>query len=133
MWTPDYRFGPANILCQSREKAESYNKLHLFQQTQFSKKKDTSYVWEIDVGNKHFYIDGLRVIRDNPLRYVNGVLTKEQRKKVNVEPYQYDKKISYWANPYGDHIALLRMYKAYRIRKYDTIKKINCINSRICF
>lgn len=57
--------------------------------------KDTSYCWEVDTSQGSFYIDAKKVIKNNPLRYINGAMTKIQKKKVNVESYQYNKKIFY--------------------------------------
>lgn len=65
----------------------------LLSKKQYNKLKDKSYVWEIDTPKGVIYHDGKFIKRNNILRYVNGVKSKNQ--KENVEAYQYNKTIRY--------------------------------------
>jgi hypothetical protein len=62
---------------------------------QFQRTADTSYVWEVSARGKNVYVDARRRVANNPLRYVNGAIFKRQKKKVNVEMYQYGQKVFY--------------------------------------
>jgi hypothetical protein len=67
----------------------------LLNENQRNKLKDDGYVWVIDIDGKEMFIDGKPVKKNNKLRYVNGAKTKEQKKLVNVDSYQYNKQIRY--------------------------------------
>lgn len=62
---------------------------------QYQKQENDDYIWEVNDKNKIFYIDARPIKNNNKLRYVNGAKTKLQKKKVNVESYQYNKQIRY--------------------------------------
>ena len=51
---------------------------------QYDRAKNDDYIWEV---NSNRFIDGLKPVKGNPLRFVNGAATKAQMKKVNVEVY----------------------------------------------
>ena len=42
-----------------------------------------------------YYIDAQNKKKSNWLRYVNGAKTKSQKRKINVEAYQYGEKVFY--------------------------------------
>lgn len=44
---------------------------------------------------------------------------REQKQAELEERRAYEKSVAQWVNPYGDHIALLRIYQAYKARAYD--------------
>lgn len=63
---------------------------------EYQRTRNDDYIWEIDLpGGKRAYIDARPVKRDNPLRYVNGARTRAQKRRVNVEAYQYAQRIWY--------------------------------------
>jgi SET domain-containing protein len=68
---------------------------NILSEKQFNNTKDTSYVWEVSVNGRHFYIDAKHVKSNNKLRFVNGAMSESQQQKVNVESYQYGGMIRY--------------------------------------
>ena len=57
------------------------------------KEENCSYVWQVNT-NPNRYVDS-RLCKKAILRYVNGAITKDQMKNVNVEPYTYNGKLYY--------------------------------------
>ena len=47
----------------------------------------------------------------------------EQMRAEKEERNRYEKALKQWINPYGDHIALLRIYQAYKARAYDKTRR----------
>jgi hypothetical protein len=67
---------------------------------QFEKLKNKDYVWQVLNKEKTktiFFIDGRRLLRNNPLRYVNGPKLKSQYKYVNAYAFQRNRKLYYCA------------------------------------
>ena len=62
---------------------------------QYDKVKNDDYIWSLEINRKEMFIDAKPIIKNNKLRYVNGAKTKAQKKKINVESYQYNKQIRY--------------------------------------
>ena len=90
----------ATVDIPKRTKLGEYKGKRLSEQ-QFQRTADTSYVWKVSSrrGNNtrgnNTYVDARRKVANNPLRYVNGAISKRQKKKVNVEMYQYGQKVFY--------------------------------------
>lgn len=65
----------------------------------YDRLRDKAYVYEVakKVNGRYqmHYIDARLHKRNNPLRYVNGARTAVQKKKINVEAYQYAETIYY--------------------------------------
>lgn len=76
---------------------------------QFQRTADTSYVWEVSARGKNVYVDARRRVANNPLRYVNGAIFKRQKKKVNVEMYQYGQKVFYRTTKKESHLRVLTL------------------------
>jgi hypothetical protein len=84
----------ATVDIPKRTKLGEYKGKRLSEQ-QFQRTADTSYVWKVSARGKNVYVDARRKVVNNPLRYVNGAISKRQKKKVNVEMYQYGQKVFY--------------------------------------
>ena len=62
----------------------------------YEKTRNTNYVWKLDTTHSgKTYVDARPIKSNNKLRYVNGVKTLKQRKRENIEVYQYRGKIWY--------------------------------------
>lgn len=68
----------------------------LLSQLEYDKLTDTAYVFEVTKrfrGKYYlFYIDAKR---GDDLRFVNGAHSKKQKKRINIESYQYGERIFY--------------------------------------
>ena len=58
---------------------------------QFNNLKDTSYVWEI---RRNLYVDA-KIDLENLLRFVNGVKTEKEKKRINCEAIIHNNKMWY--------------------------------------
>ena len=89
----------AKINIKSGRKLGEYNGV-LMGTEEYNALTDQSYIFEVakKVQDKYytFYIDAIN--SGDSLRYVNGANTAKQKKKINVESYQYAGRIFFRAN-----------------------------------